>query len=69
MDKAEIVKEFLATHPGLFYCNRCLGEEAGVTNTAQVNQLTRPLKGIKPYRVGSMTCNKCNKVRECIAYS
>ena len=66
---ADRVTTFLAAHPGQFYCNGCLGIEAVPSlNRIQVNNLTRPLRDIKPYRRGTVVCISCNEVRECIAY-
>ena len=63
------VTTFLAAHPGQFYCNGCLRIEVPVPKPIQVNQLTRALHGVKPYRSGRVVvCVSCDEVRECIAY-
>jgi hypothetical protein len=63
------VATFLAAHPGQFYCNGCLRIEVPVPKPIQVNQLTRALHGVKPYRSGRVVvCVSCDEVRECIAY-
>ena len=62
------VTTFLAAHPGQFYCNGCLSVEVPVPKPIQVNQLTRALHGVKPYRSGRVVCVSCGEVRECIAY-
>ncbi len=63
------VKTFLAAHSGQFYCSGCLRIEIvpGLSKI-YVNQLTRRLRNVKPYRSGKMVCFRCGKVRECIAY-
>ena len=65
----ERVKTFLAAHPGTFYCNACLSVEIvpGLSKW-YVNQLTRRLHDVKPYRRGTVVCVSCDEVRECIAY-
>jgi hypothetical protein len=68
MDNAAIVKKFLADNRGRFFCNQCISQLAGITNPNQVNQLTRPLRDVKPYRGGTLICSTCGKERECIAY-
>ena len=68
MDNADRVKQFLIDRSGQFYYNRCLSDEVPVLNTAQVNQITRPLRGVKPYRSGKMICVRCSGERECVAY-
>ena len=67
-NSADRVKTFLAAHPGLFYCNGCLRIEVPVPKPIQVNQLTRALHGVNPYRSGRVVCFSCGEVRECIAY-
>ena len=62
------VATFLAAHPGQFYCNGCLSVEVPVRRPIQVNQLTRALHGVKPYRSGRAVCVSCGEVRECIPY-
>ncbi len=63
------VTTFLAAHPGQFFCHACLIIEAVPSlNMNQVNNVTRPLRTVKPYRSGRMVCVSCNEVRECIAY-
>ena len=62
------MKQFLVDRPGQFFCNRCLNGEAGTTTAAQVTSLTRPLRGVKPFRSGQVSCSRCNDYRECIAY-
>ncbi len=62
------VKQFLTTHPGRFYCNRCLGNAVGALTIFQVRQITRLLRGVRPYRSGKMICVRCGNDRECIAY-
>ena len=42
--------------------------EVPVPNDIEVNRLTGPLHGVKPYRHGRVVCFRCGKVRECIAY-
>ena len=69
MDNADRVKKFLADNPGKFFCNSCISDKAGITNPVQVNQLTRPLRGVKPYRSGSTMCSGCGETRECIAFT
>ena len=63
------VKTFLAAHPGTFYCNACLSIEVvpGLSKW-YVNQLTRRLHDVKPYRRGKLVCVRCGEVHECIAY-
>jgi hypothetical protein len=68
MDNAQKVKDFLAANPGRFFCNRCLSDSLYLSNPTQVNQLTRPLRGIAPYRSGKMICHYCHQDRECIAH-
>ena len=68
MDNADKLKAFLNARPSQFFCNRCLSEQVPVDNQVQVNQLTRPLRGIAPYRSGKVMCSSCNRDRECIAY-
>ena len=68
MDNADRVKQFLIDHPSQFYCDQCLSEEIPVLNAVQVNQITRPLRGVKPYRNGKMICVRCGGDRECVAY-
>jgi hypothetical protein len=68
MDNAERVKVFLAERKGRFFCNRCLGETLYIHNSAQLNQATRPLRGVKPYRNGKVICHSCGQDRECIAH-
>ncbi len=66
---ADRIKTFLAAHPGQFYCDWCLSIEAvPALKRIQVNNLTCPLRDIKPYRRGTVVCISCNEVRECIAY-
>jgi hypothetical protein len=65
---AALMKQFLVDRPGQFFCNRCLNGEAGTTTAAQVTNLTRPLRGVKPFRSGTISCSRCNDYRECIAY-
>ena len=62
------VKTFLAAHPGRFYCNGCLSIEVPVPKPVPVNQLTRALHGVNPYRHGRVSCFSCGEARECIAY-
>ena len=69
VDHADRLKAFLASHKGKFYCNRCLSKEVGIKNPVQVNQLTRPLRGLKPYRHGKITCHECYKYRHCISHT
>ena len=63
------VKTFLAAHSGQFYCHGCLAIEVvpGLSKL-YVNQLTRRLRNVKPYRSGQVVCFRCGKVRQCIAY-
>lgn len=68
MDNADRVEKFLTDHTGRFYCNRCLSDEVPVMNAAQVNLITRDLRGVTPYRGGKMICARCGDDRECIAY-
>ena len=65
---ADRVKTFLAAHPDQFYCAACLSIEVvpGLSKI-YVNQLTRALRDVKPYRRG-VVCVRCVKVRKCIAY-
>ena len=66
---ADRVTTFLAAHPGQFFCNECLSiEVVPRLNRIQVNNLTRPLRHVKPYRKGTVVCARCGEVRECIAY-
>ncbi len=59
------VKTFLAAHPGQFCCNGCLSIEVGLgLSKIYVNQLTRRLRDVKPYRSGRVVCFRCGKVRE-----
>ncbi len=62
------VKTFLAAHPGTFYCTACLSIEVvpGLSKW-YVNQLTRRLHDVKPYRRGTTVCFSCGEVRQCIA--
>ncbi len=69
VDNADQLKAFLASHKGKFYCNRCLSKEVGIKNPVQVNQLTRPLRGLKPYRHGKITCHGCHEYRHCISHT
>ena len=68
VDNADRIKQFLVDHSGTFFCNRCLSVEAGVLNPVQVNQLTRPLRGLRPYRTGRVICSVCGEERACISY-
>ena len=63
------VTTFLAAHPGQFYCDACLSIEAvpGL-NRIQINNLTRPLRHVTPYRKGTVVCARCGEVHECVAY-
>ena len=65
---ADSVKQFLAAHPGQFYCNRCLSNEFGVMNRDQVGRVTQSLRDVEPYRRGKVICVDCGDDRECIAY-
>jgi len=68
VNNTEHVKNFLSAHQGQFYCNACLSEQAGILDPVQVNQLTRPWRGVKPYRTGPTVCSVCNQERRCIAF-
>ena len=69
MDNADRIKTFLGAHPGQFYCDACLSIEAAPgLNRIQVNNLTRPLRHVTPYRKGTVVCARCGQVHECIAY-
>jgi hypothetical protein len=68
VNNAELMKQFLVDRPGQFFCNRCLNGEAGTKTSAQVSNLTRNLRGVKPFRSGSVSCSRCGAYRECIAY-
>ncbi len=69
VDNADQLKAFLASHKGKFYCNRCLSKEVGIKNPVQVNQLTSPLRSLKPYRHGKITCHGCHEYRHCISHT
>ena len=69
MDNASLVKDFLLKNQGQFFCNSCISDKTGITPPNQVNQLTRPLRGVKPYRSGFMTCSVCRQTRECISFA
>jgi hypothetical protein len=59
---------FLAAHEGLFFCNACLSEEAGVESPVEANKITKPLRGVKPYRHGKLMCSKCREDRHCTSF-
>ena len=65
----DLVTTFLAAHPDQFYCAACLSIEVvpGLSEI-YVNQLTRALRDVKPYRRGKVVCVRCVKVRKCTAY-
>ena len=64
----DLIETFLANHAGRFYCNRCLSDELLVFSATQVDQITRRLRSIPPYRHGTMICTRCRTDRLCIAY-
>ena len=68
VDKADRVTGFLIDHPGQFYCNSCLSEALPLLNVAQVNTVIVRLRGVVPYRIGTMICVHCRADRKCVAY-
>ena len=68
MDDADRIETFLTDHSGRFYCNRCLSEEVLGLSTGKVNQITRRLRDVPPYRQGKMICTRCRLDRGCVAY-
>ena len=52
-----------------FYCSSCLSQLLAIPNQTQLNQITRPLRNVKPYRAGKVSCSHCGHDRECISFN
>jgi hypothetical protein len=67
-DNAKIISDWLRSKKGQFCCHTCISENTGVTNQAQVSQLTRPLGNTKEFQYRKTTCARCQRERTCAAY-
>ena len=70
MPNADDIKAFLLRNRGSYFCDGCLSNRTGIEPANQVNQLTRPLRGVPPYRFGdSVICSECRQERKCIRHN
>ena len=67
-DNATIITAWLKTNKGKYFCHACVSAATGVSPSAQVNQIIRPLGQSKDFRYMKTTCSGCTADRNCVGY-